>query len=218
MQVDIIVLSILSALTKNGPLVIQQRMKPLGRHFDFNVDQIAFALSMGALGIGTSTLFMSVLLEPHFPQGEMLAVYGWLKYMMVMFFMAVPCILLGLVLLLSYLFVTLLHYGLQDFLESLRKFVGATVANGRDEEVGNEEGIGSVESFKPRKTTNLNNGLPYDPTLPQPSWHPKISPYRFMVFSIPLVIGTVKAVLSQKGSVTTPITLEWISGVVISLV
>jgi hypothetical protein len=74
-----------------------------------------------------------------------------------------------------------------------------------------KQGI-SLESLKPRKTTNLNDELPYDPTLPQPSWHPKISPYRFMVFSIPLVIGTVKAVLSQKGSVTT---LEWISGLMI---
>ena len=71
------------------------------------------------------------------------------------------------------------------------------------------------ESFEP---TDLNDGLPYDPTLPRPRWHPKISPYRFIVFSIPLAIGTAKAVLSYKGSVTTPITLEWISGVVILLV
>ncbi|KIM43591.1 hypothetical protein M413DRAFT_25929 [Hebeloma cylindrosporum] len=77
-----------------------------------------------------------------------------------------------------------------------------------------------LESFKPTKTTDFNDGLPYNPTLPRPrlSWHPKISPYRFIVFSIPLAIGTVKAVLSLKGSVTTPITLEWISGVVIFLV
>jgi len=75
------------------------------------------------------------------------------------------------------------------------------------------------QSFKRTRTTDLNDeGLPYDPTLPRPSWHPKISPYRFIVFSIPLAIGTVKAVISQKGSATTPITLEWISGVVIFLV
>ena len=49
------------------------------------------------------------------------------------------------------------------------------------------------------------------------SWHPKISPYRFIMFLLPLAIGTVKAVLSQKGSVTTPITLEWTLGVVIFL-
>ena len=68
------------------------------------------------------------------------------------------------------------------------------------------------------RTTDLENGLPHDPTLPRLSWHPKISPYRFMVFLIPLAIGTAKAVLSQKGSVTTPTTLDWISGVVIFLV
>ena len=66
--------------------------------------------------------------------------------------------------------------------------------------------------------TDLNDGLPYDPTLPQPSWFPKISPYRFIAFSIPLAIGTVKAVISQKGGVAIPITLEWISGIVIFLV
>jgi hypothetical protein len=73
-----------------------------------------------------------------------------------------------------------------------------------------------LQSFEPANTTDLDDGLPYDPTLPRPSWHPKISPYRFIVFSIPLAIGTVKAVLSYKG-VTTPITLEWASGGVIFL-
>jgi hypothetical protein len=72
--------------------------------------------------------------------------------------------------------------------------------------------------FRRKRTTDLNDGLHYDPTLPRPSWHPKISPYRFIVFSIPLAIGTVKAVLSYKGSKTTPTTLEWINGVVIYLV
>ena len=75
------------------------------------------------------------------------------------------------------------------------------------------------QSFKPTKTIDLDDdGPPYDPTLPRLSWYPKISPYRFMVFLVPLVICTVKAVLSQKGSATTPITLEWIYGVVIFLV
>jgi len=75
------------------------------------------------------------------------------------------------------------------------------------------------QSFKPTKMTDLNDdGLPHDPTLPRLSWYPKISPYRFIVFFIPLVICTVKAVLSQKGSDTTPITLEWVYGVVVFLV
>ena len=81
-----------------------------------------------------------------------------------------------------------------------------------------QEQVILLESFEQMKTTDLNDGLHYDPTLPRLSWRPKISPYRFMVFSIPLVIGTVKAVLSYRGSVTTPITLEWICGIVIFLV
>jgi len=74
-----------------------------------------------------------------------------------------------------------------------------------------------LQLFKRMRTKDLNDGLHYNPTLPRPSWHPKISPYRFIVFWIPLTIGIVKAVLSLKGSVTIPITLEWISGVVIFL-
>jgi hypothetical protein len=80
------------------------------------------------------------------------------------------------------------------------------------------EQVSHLQFCERKRTTDFNDGPPYNPTLPQPSWHPKISPYRFMVFSIPLAIGTVKAVLSQKGSVTTPITLEWITGVMIFLV
>jgi len=75
-----------------------------------------------------------------------------------------------------------------------------------------------LQPFEPTKAADLNHEPPYDPTLPHLPWHPKISPYRFIVFLIPLSIGTVKAILSQKGSVTTPITLEWISGVVVFLV
>jgi hypothetical protein len=80
------------------------------------------------------------------------------------------------------------------------------------------EQVSLLQSFERKRTTDLDDGLHYDPTRPQLSWFPKISPYRFIVFLIPLAIGTVKAVLSQKGSVTTPITLEWISGVAIFLV
>ena len=74
-----------------------------------------------------------------------------------------------------------------------------------------------LESIEPTVPTDLNDGLPYDPTLPRLPWRPKISPYCFTIFLTPLIIGTVKAVSSQKGSATTPITLEWINGGVISL-
>ena len=69
-----------------------------------------------------------------------------------------------------------------------------------------KQGLQSIE------VTGINQVFPS-----QRRWHPKISPYRLIIFSIPLAIATAKAVLSQKGSVTTPITLEWISGVVIFL-
>jgi len=52
----------------------------------------------------------------------------------------------------------------------------------------------------------------------QRGWFPKISPYRLTVLLTPVAIGTAKAVFSQKGSVTTSITLDWIYGVVIFLV
>lgn len=57
--------------------------------------------------------------------------------------------------------------------------------------------------------------LPQSPRLP---WHPKITPYRLLTFLIPIVLGTIKAIATQKGSISEPITLEWISGVVIFLV
>jgi hypothetical protein len=75
-----------------------------------------------------------------------------------------------------------------------------------------------LESFERTGIMDINDELQaYDNLMNGLSWHPKISPYRFIMFLIPLAIGTVKAVLSQKGSVTTPITLEWILGIVIFL-
>ena len=79
----------------------------------------------------------------------------------------------------------------------------------------------ALESFKRTGTMDINEELQaYDNFIlfmNGLSWHPKISPYRFTMFLLPLVIGTVKAVLSQKGSITTPTTLEWINGIVIFL-
>ena len=80
-----------------------------------------------------------------------------------------------------------------------------------------QEQVMLLQFFRRKRIRDLNDRLCHDPTLPRLSWHPKISPYHFMVFSIPFVIGTVKAVLSQKGRVTAPTTLEWISGVAIFL-
>jgi hypothetical protein len=52
-----------------------------------------------------------------------------------------------------------------------------------------QEQVILLESFERTRTTDLNDGLHHDPTLPRLSWRPKISPYRFMVFSIPLAIA-----------------------------
>jgi hypothetical protein len=76
----------------------------------------------------------------------------------------------------------------------------------------------SLQPLEPPKATDLNQQSHYDPTFPRLHWHPKISPYRLIFFSIPLGLGTAKAISSQKGSVRAPIALEWISGVVIFLV
>jgi len=77
----------------------------------------------------------------------------------------------------------------------------------------------SLPSLEPAKFTDLTSCRPLDdPGLPRLRWHPKISPYRLIVFSIPVGIGTAKAISSQKGNVTVPITLEWTTGVVVFLV
>jgi hypothetical protein len=75
-----------------------------------------------------------------------------------------------------------------------------------------------LQSLEQKKTNDHNHEPLHDPTVPRLPWHPKISPYRFIVFLIPLAIGTAKAISSQKGNVTIPITLEWISGIVVFLV
>ena len=49
-------------------------------------------------------------------------------------------------------------------------------------------------------------------------WHPKITPYRLVVISTTLCLGTAKAVLTQQGRSIAPITIEWIMGVVLVLV
>ncbi|KDR79350.1 hypothetical protein GALMADRAFT_137197 [Galerina marginata CBS 339.88] len=66
----------------------------------------------------------------------------------------------------------------------------------------------------------LSIGNDLDPTPGRQSrpWHPKITPYRLAFISTTLVLGTTKAVLTQQGRTIAPITLEWISGVLLALV
>jgi len=56
------------------------------------------------------------------------------------------------------------------------------------------------------------------PTSPRRMrWHPKITPYRLVVILLPITFATLKAVISQTGNKTVPITLEWVFGIVVFL-
>ncbi|KAF9479352.1 hypothetical protein BDN70DRAFT_694601 [Pholiota conissans] len=48
-------------------------------------------------------------------------------------------------------------------------------------------------------------------------WHPKLTVYRVIVLSAGIMLGTAKAWETSRGETVIPITLEWISGVVVSL-
>jgi len=50
------------------------------------------------------------------------------------------------------------------------------------------------------------------------TWHPKLTGYRLIVIVLTVGCGLSKAILSYKGKTITPITLEWVFGVVIFLV
>ena len=75
-----------------------------------------------------------------------------------------------------------------------------------------------MHPLQPLETDVTSHEPPHDPTLSQLRWHPKISPYRLIMLLTPVTFGTAKAIISQNGGVTVPITIEWVSGVVVSLV
>ena len=75
-----------------------------------------------------------------------------------------------------------------------------------------------MHPLQPLEPVVTSHDPPYDPTVSHLRWHPKISPYRLMVLLTPVTFGTAKAIISQNGGVTAPITIEWVSGVVVSLV
>ena len=52
---------------------------------------------------------------------------------------------------------------------------------------------------------------------PPQRWHPKITPYRLLVLVVGVSFGTTKAILAYKGETIALITVEWIAGVVVSL-
>ncbi|KAF9536826.1 hypothetical protein CPC08DRAFT_676976, partial [Agrocybe pediades] len=54
--------------------------------------------------------------------------------------------------------------------------------------------------------------------LPGDGWHPRLTPYRLLILTTTLSLGTAKAIATQKGSSMVPTTLEWISGVVLFIV
>lgn len=70
--------------------------------------------------------------------------------------------------------------------------------------------------LQPLEPDVTSHGPPHDPTLSRARWHPKISPYRLIMLLTPVTFGTAKAIISQNGGVTVPITIEWVTGVVVS--
>jgi hypothetical protein len=46
-------------------------------------------------------------------------------------------------------------------------------------------------------------------------WHPKITIYRLVVLLTTVCLGVGKAITSARGVVVVPVTLEWVSGVVV---
>lgn len=75
-----------------------------------------------------------------------------------------------------------------------------------------------MRPLQPLEPDVTSHEPPQDPTLSKLRWHPKISPYRLIMLLTPVTFGTAKAIISQNGGVTVPITIEWVSGVVVSLV
>ncbi|KAF6753544.1 hypothetical protein DFP72DRAFT_901982 [Ephemerocybe angulata] len=66
----------------------------------------------------------------------------------------------------------------------------------------------SSSSISNRITANASTEL----------WHPKVTPYRAILSAVTLGLGIAKAVLSsQDGGTRTSVTIEWVSGVVVTL-
>ncbi len=70
-------------------------------------------------------------------------------------------------------------------------------------------------------TTNTSGKFEHpilSPCVENHLWFPRITPYRLFNLLIPAIINTAKAVVTAHGAQTLPITLEWISGIVVFLV
>ncbi|KDR67031.1 hypothetical protein GALMADRAFT_283687 [Galerina marginata CBS 339.88] len=48
-------------------------------------------------------------------------------------------------------------------------------------------------------------------------WHPKITPYRLVILTTTIGLGTAKSVVTQRGSPLLPVTLEWFTATVLFL-
>ncbi|PPQ83886.1 hypothetical protein CVT25_000630 [Psilocybe cyanescens] len=49
------------------------------------------------------------------------------------------------------------------------------------------------------------------------AWHPKITPYRLAILTTTVGLGTAKAIVTQKGGAIVSTTLEWVAGMLLSL-
>jgi hypothetical protein len=58
----------------------------------------------------------------------------------------------------------------------------------------------------------------YKPLAQVGCWHPKVTPYRLLLSSLTIGLGTAKALSSTpSGDSATTVTLEWMIGVVLLL-
>jgi hypothetical protein len=55
------------------------------------------------------------------------------------------------------------------------------------------------------------------PEVNIPRWHPKISVSRLFVLVSTLGLGTAKAVMAYRGDTIAPVTIEWITTIVLFL-
>ncbi|KDR80050.1 hypothetical protein GALMADRAFT_242266 [Galerina marginata CBS 339.88] len=60
--------------------------------------------------------------------------------------------------------------------------------------------------------------LPSTVEQPPRQWHPKITPYRLTFLLTTIALGTTKAIATYHGQSVMSTTMEWISGVIVSLI
>ncbi|KAH6907467.1 hypothetical protein BKA70DRAFT_1189447 [Coprinopsis sp. MPI-PUGE-AT-0042] len=82
--------------------------------------------------------------------------------------------------------------------------------------------LGDIVGNRDDSTSHNTSGLPVSPLAGQqsaiPRWHPKVTVARLFVILSTLGLGTAKAVMSYEGDTVAPVTIEWITTIVIFLI